>query len=362
MQIRIVLITLLCNVLALQAQSTHFTVKESQKFKDQHKVTKVLAVHTTNEEETIIARSLKTKLMFEGFDAEAKSTFNKFVPLEKKEVFTGELFYGDELKVFTVYSPSKTERIIYCHILNTLTKNYKKETLFTTVVEKKQRLFSGQNKRQTHLAISPDEKFLAIATDNIKKTSNSYIIHVFDAVTLQLNYQKTYYENKERFFRSSDLAVDNQGNVYTLGKEYISGRAEKKGEQANYAFVLSKINETNTVVKKIAVKENRHIQSLKIESEEESLKLLGFFSETFSGRIKGIVQFRVALETMDIEALDNKNLPQAVFEDLYGYRKAEKKSKKELKNFYLDHILKDDLGNTYLLAEEFQMALMAVIG
>ena len=46
-------------------------------------------------------------------------------------------------------------------------------------------MFSGQNKRQTNFSISPDNKFIAIATDNIKKNSNSYDIHVFDSETLK---------------------------------------------------------------------------------------------------------------------------------------------------------------------------------
>ena len=48
------------------------------------------------------------------------------------------MFFGDELKVFTIFSPSKTERILYCHILNIKTKDSKKVELFATSVEKKQ--------------------------------------------------------------------------------------------------------------------------------------------------------------------------------------------------------------------------------
>ena len=98
-----------------------------------------------------------------------------------------------------VESPSKTKRILNCYTLNISTFTSTKATLLDTNVEKKSALFSGQNKRQTNFSISPNKKFIAITTDNVKKSSNSYDVHLFDAKTLSSVFTKAYYANEEKY-------------------------------------------------------------------------------------------------------------------------------------------------------------------
>lgn len=335
------------------AQSTHFTIKESEKFKDVHRGTAVHAVHTTNKNETIVARSSKKKIIFEIYDENVKNIFNKTVDINKREQIMSNLLFNHELKVFTLFSPSKKERVINCHILNLDSKEYRKVELFKTKVEKTQALFSGQNKRQTNFSISPNEKFLAIATDDIKRNSNSYLIHVFNAENLSLLYSKSYYSNKEKFFRSSDMAVDNNGNVYTLGKEFIKGKKEKKDNKANYTFVISKINKDNVTTNNIELDNDELIEGLSIINKGTFFNLVGFSSEKKAGRINSISQIKIDTKDLKIREKIREKLPLKVYEDIYGNRKAPKKKNKELKSFYLDYVIEDSLGNTYLIAEEF---------
>lgn len=337
----------------LVAQSTYFNITESQKFKDKNKTTVVEAVYTTDTNETIVARSTFKNLIFEIYDNKANIVFNYEAPLNKRESIVGELFYGNTLKIFTVFSPTKTERVISCHLLNIVDETYKKIELYNTTVEKRQLLFSGQNKRQTNFSISPNEQFLAIATDNIKKNINSYLIHVFDAQTLQLLYTKEYYSNEEKFFQSSDMAIDNSGNIYNLGKEYIKGRKDKKDNKANYTFVLNKINKESIETQHIALGEQEYIESLRIIFKEDTMNFVGFYSEERSGRIKGIIQIKIDNNTLAVLEKKSFKLPKEVYEGIYGYRKAVKKSKKELRSFYLDYFLEDEFGNVYIVAEEF---------
>ncbi len=339
--------------ITVSAQSSYFTVKESEEFKDKKRTTSVLAVHTTEDDHTVLARSIKKGLVFDIFDSSANIIYNRVEEVDKKEKFMGELFYGNELKVFTVYSPKKNERILYCHVLNLKGSKYEKIELLSTTVEKKQQWFSGQNKRQTNLAFSPDERYLAIATDNIKKHSNSYLVNVFDAKTLELLYTKTFYENKKRYFVSTDMMVDNEGNVYALGKQYFEGRAEKKNGIANYEFVLTKVNRDYAESESIALDGDQHIASLRIVEREDEFYLMGFYSEDNAGRIKGVSLFKLDKDYLEVQDVKNMALPKQVYEDLYGYRRAKKKGKKELRSFYLDHFIEDSQGNIYLVAEEF---------
>ncbi|MGB5820991.1 MAG: hypothetical protein WBG90_16015 [Saonia sp.] len=325
---------------------------ESQKYRDQYKITTVRSVNTTKDNHTIIARTHTDALIFETFDENAKGEKVMIKELEKEEAFAGEFFYDNKVKIFTVHSPSKVERIINCHIYDVKNHSYEKIELFKTTVEKKSALFSSQNKRQTNLAISPSENLIAIATDSIKKNSNSYLVHVFDAQSLKLIYSKNYYSNPEKHFKSTDMIIDDNGNVYSIGKEYLSGKKERKNAKANYSFVLSKINEDKVSTQKIELDENEYIQSLAMTFKESNLNLIGYYSEKSAYGIKGVSQFKVNENDLTILGKKNAELPLEVYKDIYGSNAANKKDR-ELTNFDLDHILEDEDGNTYLVAEEF---------
>jgi hypothetical protein len=71
-----------------------------------------------------------------------------------------------------------------------------------------------------------------------------------------------------------------------------------------------------------------HIQSLVINNLNNDIQLLGFYSTTRAGRIKGGCSFLVNPITMAVVKPENFELPKQVYEDLYGYRKALKKKKK----------------------------------
>src|SRR5690606_30389903 len=106
-----------------------------------------------------------------------------------------------------------------------------------------QNLFSGKNKRQTSFALSPDGNYLAIVTDNVKKNLNAYTARVFYSNNLELVYQKSYQEDKEKYFEPNDVVIDNSGTIYSLGKKFLQGRSQKMKGEANYDFVLNKIGE-----------------------------------------------------------------------------------------------------------------------
>jgi hypothetical protein len=101
--------------------------------------------------------------------------------------------------------------------------------------------------------------------------------------------------------------------------------------------------------------EDEHIQSLNIFENNGELHLLGFYSETVDGRVKGGCDFVIDTDLFSVKSKKANVLPKQVYEDLYGYRKATRKNKKkkELKNFDINYVLTDDNGANYLIAEEF---------
>lgn len=335
------------------SQDGHFNIVESEKYNDQYKSTTILSIHSNSNNETLVTRISNNNLIFETFDSNAKGLKVKTIDISRKEDYVTDLFYEDKLSVFTLESPSKTKRVVYCYTYSLKNHDVQKTTLINTEVEKKGKLFSGENKRQTNFSISPNAKFLAIATDNSKKNSNSYDIHLFDAQSLQLIYTKSYYSNPDKFYTSSDMVVDNDGTIFNIGKEYESGRRERKNNKANYSYVLSKIDKENVKIGAIELNESEYIQNLNMSFHKDHLRLIGYYSQDKVFGIKGVSNFLIDKSSLSIKDRKKQELPLSVFEDLYGYRNAKDKKDDELTSFNLDYILEDNEGNTFLIAEEF---------
>lgn len=342
------------------SQNKYFEINESQKYRDQFKSTYVLAIHTTINNLTVIARKSKSSLIFESFDENAKGKKIKTVQLNKKENFVGEFFYDNQVRVFMVESPSKTKRILHCYTLDLSTFKTIKTTLFSKDVKKKSSLFSGQNKRQTNFSISPNKKYIAITTDNVKKNSNSYDLHLFDGENLSEIITTSYYANEEKYYSSSDMVVDDEGVVFSIGKEYFKGRRERKKAKANYSYVITKIDRNEVSTGKIELTEDEFIRNVNMSFYKGNLRVIGYYSKDKVYGIKGVSQFIIDKSSLSILNKKKEMLPTKVFEDLYGYRDAKSKKDSELTSFKLDYILEDKKGNTYLIAEEFYITQVYV--
>ncbi len=344
--------------LILAQSTTQLKVSESEEYMDDINAIGVLAIHTSESGETALARNGNRDFLFDIFDANLHKTYSIVVKSSKKESYVGDLFYNNQLKLFTVYAPEKDERILYCHTLDLNTKSYLKTTIFKTSVEKKQSLFGSRKNHNTSFALSPNGNYFAVATDNIRKNKNSYTIRIYDSKNETLMYTKSYQEHEKRTFEHNDLHVDDDANVYSLGKLFLDGTSDKNfSGEANYQFVLNKItpDENSEILLDL---ENEHIQSLSISQINNDLHLLGFYSELNVNRIKGGCDFVIDVNNFSVKRKKNQVLPKEVYNDLYGYRKAERKNnkKKELTNFEIDHVLTDSAGNTFIIAEEFYIS------
>uniref|UniRef100_UPI00404AFD5C hypothetical protein n=1 Tax=Flavobacterium sp. TaxID=239 RepID=UPI00404AFD5C len=348
-----IILLLSINIVIPQATS-QLKVFESPEFKDEISVNGVLAIHTTNTGKTGLVRANKNNFLLDVFDDKLNKVFTKRIESSKNESFNGYVNYENEIKYITVLSPSKRERTVYCNVFNIENKTYFQKELFKANVEKGG-LFTGRNKRGTNVSISPNGKYIAIATDNIKKNLNSYKIHVFDSETLNLMFEKTYQEDKDNYFEPNDLFVDDQANVFALGKLFINGKSTKKDGDANYDFILNKISKDNNQSIKVGLESDNFISSLAINYYENQLNLVGFYSNEKDGNIKGGCNFSINASVLSVTSKKNTELPKDVYHDLYGDAKAERhdKKKKELNSFYVDYIVRDKNGNTIILAEEF---------
>ena len=194
-----------------------------------------------------------------------------------------------------------------------------------------------------------------MATDDLKKNSNAYTIHVFNTETLDLVYKQSYKNNENKFFSFKDLAITDEAIVFSVGKLYKSGKREKdKSGTSNYDFIVYKISKQNTENTLIKL-DNTHIRSLVINQKLKDLQLVGFYSEKNTNRVKGGCSFNLDPETLELMSKKSFELPEQVYSDLYNNKAAKRKKDKgkELSSFYVDYIVEDSKNNIYLIAEEF---------
>lgn len=220
-------------------------------------------------------------------------------------------------------------------------------------------LFYSRRNRETNFATSPNEQYFVIASDNSTKRNNSSTIHVYDMNTLELVYSKAFQEHEKNYYKHSSLAIDNDGNVYSLGEM----RFDKKRGGAEYKYILNKISKVNNQ-ELILDLDELHVRSLTIANATNNIDLYGFYAEKYEGRIKGGCSFKIDMNSFSLIRSKVNPLPLQVYHDLYGEKRGGKKKKKakELKNFYADYVLEDEEeGATYLLAEEFYITTTYVM-
>jgi hypothetical protein len=345
-----------------QNTPTDFKISESETFKYDKKIDEVLAMKTTKAGKTAVVlahqkRNVfdKAYLYFDIFDKGFNQVFSKQVEIDKEEIYIGDIYYDGVLKLFTVYKPNRKERTVFLYEVKINENSYKRSELFYTKINKKQNLFASKKNHVTNFAISPDKKYFALATDNVSKKINDYDIRVFNSETNQLLYKTSYQRDDKRTYEHNDLIVGNDAVVYSIGKRKLSKKAKKKLKgDSDYKFVLNKITKDMAVALDITLDDKR-IQSLNISNINNELHLVGFYSNKNEYRLKGGCNFVVDRKSFSIVSKAFKPLPKQVYEDLYNSKASERKDKKkkELSNFYIDHVITTDKKETYLIAEEF---------
>lgn len=339
--------------------NTSLTIIESAEFIDVEIAQEIHAVRTGGNNLTGLVRKTRsgsrTGFVFDVFDENLNRLSSNIVDAFTDETYIGDLFYNNQFLIFTVNTPNRKDRVLYCHVFNLEKNTHNRVELFQATVEKNQPIFSGSNKRETNFAFSPNEKYFVIATDNVKRKVNSFTVRVFDSETMKMVYEKSYQEHKKNYFQFNEVSIEDDGTVYTLGKLYKSGKSDKRNGATNYQFILNQIQADKETQTRYIDLTDKYINSLSITPLNNKLHLFGFYSEKRTGQMMGGCNFIINKDNFSIASKELYELPLEVYEGIYGDRKGEKQKNKstELKNFSIDYVLNDLQGGTYLLAEEF---------
>lgn len=344
---------LICGIaLAQESTDTSLKVSESEPFPETKSASDILGLHRDSNNNSVMVRKGKRNINIDIFDINLKRTKNRFIEISRKESFIGEFFEDDVLKIFTLEKKDKKTRVVKCYYLSLEKGYFEEKELFETTVERKQTLFGGEKKKETNFTVSPNGEYFVMNTSNIKKDVNSYTVRVFKSSSLELVYEKSYQTNKEKYFESNDLFIDDNATVFALGKSFLSGKSQRKKNKANYTFVLNKISENNEQTLELSLTDE-HIQSLTIKELNKQFHLIGFYSNKNTNRVKGYCDFVINTKDLVLEKQIKNELPASVYTDLYGNDSKGAKKKSELSNFEIDYVLTDSKGNSYIVSEEF---------
>ncbi len=346
----------------MHSQSSFFNISETEPFKDVKYSTSILDVHNFEGGEVLVIRKAKKLFLINDFSKDHVLLNNIEIEREKKETYLGSYSTDDGITFFSSLRVSKTEIEMYAHTYNYESQKADKKLLYSVSKGNKKNKFSlfKREKHQENFRVSPNGQYVAFTVDHINNKVNNQGVRVYDTQLNEL-YSKSYELNEKNIFAFDDFVVTNDAEVICAGITYITDKKRKKDTKSDYDYTLFKINK-DQLTKKIIELGDNYVNEIRFSQSENSIRMLGFYSERNSRGMKGGVSY--LLNGSDINSVSFKEtpFPAEVYQDIYNEKKADRKKdkQKELKRYYLDYSLTDDEGNGYLIAEQFYITTRSV--
>lgn len=354
---------------SLQAQSSYFNVTETESFKDVSGLGEIIGMHQMENGDTFIVRQAKKKALVNIFDSAYSLQNTIEIDINKKESVLGTVLNGDKVFIFTSDKVDKRIVDVYAAIYESGASTITKKKLYTQNTGKRKGVswlgayFALDIKKyDENFRLSPNGRYIAFGLNNINKKTLTSSFRVYDT-DLNEVYTNTFIEDTESIFQFDDFVVTDDAVVIAAGKKYLKGWADKKKNKANYEYVLYKVTSDTHSQNSVDLGDN-YVKQARFAQTDAGLKLLGFYSERNSSRMKGGISYTLSDEDIADVNVKTSPFPKQVFADLYPAKKAErsKKKEKELRTYEMDYILQDDLGNSYITAEQFYITTQTAGG
>ncbi len=353
---------------------TDLTVRTTDEYKDKLKDEEIRAIYTTRDDLTVVARTGKKDFIIDIFDKSLHKIFTKELDPHKREVYAGDLFHEGDFKFFTYSFEERRMRTLNCYSLDVHTKKFTKKSLFSSPVKWYQTAMFGGGYETNSFAMSPNGAYFCVALTVLNKEENYNTVRVYSSEDESLIFEKKFQNKDKVYYIHDDLFISDDGIAYSLGKNYFKKQSIE--DQANYHFLLNKISKNETTHLKIDLGTKHFINTLQIKEYNGKLNLLGFYSNIQdiaptsrvqkgygsigNNFIKGGCSFVINADNLEVISENNSPFPSKVYNDLYGQSKAKKGAlkNKEIRNFYVDYVISDGKGGTYITAEQFYIQIV----
>lgn len=332
---------------------SNLKVYESPEYKDEIRIDSINSIYTGKNGKTGVVRNNDREIFFDLFTEKLKLLTSLSVELDKKEYYIGDIFYNNEIKVFTETFPKKDEKILTCYTFNFENSRQNKIVLSTSKIDKKLSLYS--NEKGAGFAMSSTDDFFSIASYTIHRDEIYIHLSLFNSNTFEFIYDKQVSRKESAFYTLKDVYADENKNVFVLGESFYDEEAAKSIIEKNRHFILDKFTKENHSNLTIQLEEN-YLKSVKPRIIGNNYNLYGFYSESGLDAIKGVCNIEIDIADFKIINKNLQDLPKQVYTDLFGIDKFEEKKGEELLNFEINYILEDTNNNVYLAAEEFYLS------
>jgi hypothetical protein len=266
------------------------------------------------------------------------------------------------------------------YLFSTLTENSdKNNSLFVQVIHKQNLKisadpveiakinYSGNRKRNSGeflFRLSRDSsKLFVLGMLPFEKNENEKMaLKVFDENMQIIWHKDVELPYTDELFLLKDLKVDNQGNVYLLGKVFHDKPKSKVGGAPNYHFVILSYKNKDGSFKEYPVSlKDKFLQEMQISiAENEDIICAGFYSEEGKSGIKGAYYLTVNGETNEVMHKSFKDFEiEFIVQDMTAKnrKKLEKSAEKgknvEMYNYDLKSIILKEDGGAVLVAEQY---------
>ncbi|THD69251.1 hypothetical protein E7Z59_02660 [Robertkochia marina] len=355
-----------------KAQSSPFLISESDAHRDLNNLGKIEALYTHEDKTTSIFR-----MQFSN-DTSAEGAYNiimnqlspgmeewtqtKF-PKPKSETLTGHTYYQDEIHFFFYDKIVNNKTSIILRSVNLKNKEYTHKVLFAIDTDKKEMVSDGKSPTKIMVKSSSDGRFVAIISRNSTKAEHAFTLKVVDMNEKNIFFEKKLMDQRGGNYLLKDLYVNENGRVYSLVKEYFKGKQEKQGSKRNYRYLLHENNpqEHRRTIVDIS---DLFVSSLKMEVQENTMNLIGFYGLKmnvygFHGVNKiedtdGLVMVKIDKSNLEEQSLNLVPVSEIMLRQLFHTTPGSKTTNKRPENMHLDHLIRDEEGNLYVIGESYE--------
>jgi len=317
-------------------------------------------INLSNGEIIIIRFNKKKKQLFiTRYDKDFLFTEEITTSIGKGERLYNTIEFKDRLEIIARDYKEKEEYDLNTYSLYFETNDVIKKKLYTTKKVLGKRKFSwlesliGTSKHRESFRVSPNGRFIAFLSDNVDIRTEAYGVVVFDEY-LNKVYSQSHKGDTESYYELKDFIITDNAEVLFVGKRYEEGHKEKRKGDANYNYVLHNYTQDSFNSKVIDLGEDYFINDVGLVQSEGFVKIFGLYSEKDTKFVKGTVSY--VFDNLIFDSLKVKRSPfsDAAFDDIYGEKKANRLSERdtEFKFYHLNHVLTDNLGNSYILGEQ----------
>jgi hypothetical protein len=306
------------------------------------------------------------KVFIEQYNAEQKLVRSQPLELKykgKRRAFQDVVKIGGRLYFFTSFlnEAQKINYLFYQTLNNKLLPSRK-----LTKVSQVPAANEGRP-GNFNLLVSQDSSKVLIYSqlDSRNKEPKRFSLHVFDDQMQPIWDKKVTLPYNERQFEVEDYRLDDEGNVYLLGRQYLNGRRESRAGRANYQYnILAYVNSGEDKQEYRVEVGDKFISDLTFRrGNNGELVCAGFYSEQAADGAKGTCFFRINLESRKVYNVNFKEFD-------FGFRaqglsgakvrraqRAEQENNQqreaELFRYSLDRLILRSDGGAVLVAEQY---------